>query len=683
MTVPSPPIQLEGHCSVINNSTLYVYSPKGFVSIPLKEHGNWTQLDPGVKVSGAVCLTGGIEGNESDEALYVVGGTGASSASYMGLQRYSFKQQKWESLNAGGGAIKNLQYHGAGYIKSNSTIVVYAGNTAGQPSYSSSTLTISTISPYGTSSELGQGVPPALNPVLWPWSDSQVALISGSTNPAIYIYGDSTGWIPSGASLPAPVQSPIQCALIHSGGDKVVEEFNLGADPNIVTSYALSMNGQPMSPAPQIGTSSGKRSVNSYPAYNSTFAPSQTRSNFALAQGKNGLVVISSGQGEHSLAIFNSTSNAWVNSTRLFHGTGQQHALKATATATSTTSTTTPTVTTSPTSSHTPTSSAAPVATQGASSDWKTILGATLGGVCGLALILIAILYLLRRQKRKRRQTGPGVDGKDRFSFQDQGIEPLTEGAYPMAKSPVPLVTASNDSLAMSGRTGEKSLQPPPAHIGYGLSKPGRSSPLSTIPSSGLAGSSVYSDDADRSAKQPGARTTDEGWAKYFQHNSSNLAGMQADRSTVSSNYTKSDYRGSAWPMTDLPPLSFGFMDQPKPLGRVASGSPTTGSLIIPEGQSARISSASADSESIASDGDDKDWQAGQSSWLGRPPSSTYSTSFYDSSTQDFSTMVAEGLQQSNGRVSSAVVPDDGQLSTQERSNVNSDMSWLNLQASR
>lgn len=708
MTVPTPPIKLEGHCSVIHDNILYTYSSRGFLSIPLHKNGNWIPLDPGERVSGAVCLTGGIEGNENDEALYVVGGTGASSADYMGLQRYSFKGRKWESLSAGGGALRNLQYHGAGYIKSNSTIVVYGGNTAGDRIPSASTFLISTISPYATNSKPAQAAPPALEPMLMPWSDAQVALIGGSSNPTIYVYSDSTGWISSGATLPEAVNRPTQCALFDSQGDKILQEFNLSNDPNTVTSYVVSNNGNPLSPAAEVGASSGKRSVNNYPMYNGTFAPSQKRSDFSLAQGHDGLVVISSGQSDHSLAIFNSTSNSWLNPTELLFGGSQQHSLKATTTSTDSTNST---ATSSPTASNIHTSSPTPVSgpIRGSSDNLTTILGATLGSVFGTALILLAILFLLRRRARKRKQASQTAAGdrKDRLSFQDQGIEPLTEGAYPMAKGPVPVATASNDSLAiMSGRaTGEKSLKPPPRSAGYGLSKATKSTPLSPIPSSGLAPSSMYSDGTQQSSTaaqypapghKPGDRTTDEGWAKYFDdNNATNLAAMQADRSTTSSVYTESDHRGSAWPMANLTPLNFGFLDQPQPLGRVVSGSPTTENassgrrLPIPESQSARISSA--DSESIASNDDpnDTNWTgAGQNSWLGRPTSSTYSNSLYDSSTQNrpvSGTQYGAGPRASNGRRSSVIIPDNiDELPIQgQPDNFNSDMSWLNIHGDR
>ncbi|KAJ6145132.1 hypothetical protein N7470_009027 [Penicillium chermesinum] len=183
-----------------------------------------------------------------------------------------------------------------------------------------------------------------------------------------------------------------------------------------------------------------------------------------------------------------------------------------------------------------------------------------------------------------------------------------------MARSPVPVAAVSNDSLAiMSGRyTAEKSLQPPPPQsYGYGLS---HSKGLSPIASSGLAPSSMYSDATAEpsptasATNKPGDRTTDEGRGKYFEEsNPRDQAGRAtgspvssvygADlpaqapeagtRSAVSSFYTDSDYRGSAWPMSNLAPLNFAKLDRPQPLGLVASGSPTTNpststSLILP-----------------------------------------------------------------------------------------------------
>ncbi|KAJ5490217.1 Kelch-type beta propeller [Penicillium expansum] len=701
MTGPKPLLKIEGDCSTVHSNTLYSYSPTGFQSIPLKENGEWKLLpSPEYKVTGPACVQGGIGGNENDEdkkAFYLVGGTGSSGNS--GLQRFLFSTQKWETLDST--PMKDRVGHGAGYIPSTSQILVYAGNTDGSTQRP----------PFTVSSGLDQGAPALYEPIILPWSSSEVALIGGSaTNTAIFIYESTNkkGWTISEATLPTAIETSSLCALASDSGTKVLEEFKMAASPNSVTSYLISSKGKVQNPVTAIG-SSGKRGLTD--SYNGTFAPTASWSDYTLAQGS-GLVVLASGQSNNSLAIFNQSSNAWVNSTELFYGKGEQHVLKPTTTSfTSSTSTSTSSSTSTSTSaSTTPTSSSAPVATVGGLTDHgKMILGATLGSILGFGLILLIILFLLRREKQKKQggQPGRGGDKKDRLSFQDQGIEPLTESAYPMARSPVPVAGASVDSLAIfSGNyRGEKSLKPP-GNTGYGLSpQPKSSSPLSTIPSNGVMGaSSISTDDNYRAGDDTGHgnqaadRMTDEGWGKYFEDGGA--TNFQSDRSTMSSVYTKSDYRGSAWPMSTLTPLNFGFLEQPKPLGHVLSGSPTTEhsshnmgsrSLVIPESQSARISSA--DSISIASDDDrdDSKWQgAGQSSWLGRPPSSNYTTSFYQSSTHDMpwessNASVADRARQSNARRSSVIIPDDiDELPIQgKKNNTNSDMSWLNLKADR
>ena len=708
MTGPKPPIEIEGDCSTIHSNTLFVYSPEGLASIPLKENGNWTTLpDPKYKVKNPACVKGEIYGSK-DEALYLVGGTGPSDNS--GLQRFSFSSKEWETLPMSSSEMKNRTGHGVGFLSSTSQILVYAGNTDGSKGVSQSTLLISTET-YDVSSGLDQGAPASYEPIILPWSDSQVALIGGSTtNTAIFVYEatDNKGWTLSEATLPSPIESSSLCALVSEDDNMVLEEFKMDSSPNSVTSYLLKSKGKLQKPATVI-SSSEKRSITD--SYNSTFAPKTSWSEYALAQG-NGMVVLSNGRSNDSLAIFNQTSNGWVNSTALFYGNGDQKSLKPSTTSLTTSSTPTPTSTTSTSATTTPTSSstaAAPVG-GGLSDHGKTILGATLGSVLGFGLILLLILLLLRREKNKKRQaaqTDTRGDSKDRLSFQDQGIEPLTEGAYPMARSPVPLAaSASADSLAiMTGKySGEKSLKPPGA-TGYGLAA-GKSSPLSTIPSSDAMGaSSVGTDDTNRAGdstgrgNQPGDRTTDEGWGKYFEENGG--TNLQSDRSTMSSVYTKSDYRGSGWPTANMAPLNFGFLDQPKPLGQVLSGSPTTEvsssemgsrSLVIPEGQSARISSVDSISVTSDDDRDDPNWQgAGHSSWLGRPSSSNYSTSFYNSSTRDLAgmssnTALADKARQSNRR-SSVIIPehiDEHELPIQgQKTNLSSDMSWLNLKAER
>ncbi|KAJ5946574.1 hypothetical protein N7454_003413 [Penicillium verhagenii] len=711
MTAPEPPMSLEGHCSTVHDNTLYVYSPDGFASLPLERNTTsnttvaWNTLSPGVNVTGAACVTAAVEGDADNLAFYVVGGSGDST--YSGLQRYSYQDQRWTTLNSTDSTtMAGRLGHAVGYLESNATILMYGGSV-GSDTASQSTYVLQTTYPYTLGSSDPNGVPSADSPMLLKWNSSTVALIGGYTSTTeVYIYGTNNdiGWVASGATLPSDITSLMGRFAIVSDddGNKILEDFNMDVSPNTITSYEIIKDGNAIS-ANVTGSTSSKRSLADYPSYNSSNAGTTLRSDYAIAQSSNNLVVISSGSGNNTVSIFNQTANSWVNTTELFYGSGTQSVIHGTTT---TSSTPTATASSTPSVTATPSSTAAAAASDN-SGETGIIIGATLGSICGAIVILVAILFFLRRAKEKRDPEGQGKggDGKDRLSFQDQGIEPLTEGAYPMAKSPVPVATVSDDSLAiMSGKyAGEKALKAPGQGYGYGygLGKQG----LSPIPSSGLAPSSMYSDDSDRSAavaaaveaisspgNKPGDRTTDEGWGKYFDDNrATHLAGMQSsDRSTMSSAYTKSDYRGStAWPMSNLAPLDFGFLDQPKPLGQVNSGSPTTEAgghtrrLVIPESQSARISSV--DSVSVMSDDDphDTNWTgAGHSSWLGRPTSSNYSNSYYGGSNTNLPATNSKSYARQSNRRSSVIIPDNidehGPSGT-----YNSDMSWLNLHAER
>ncbi|RHZ60224.1 uncharacterized protein CDV56_107941 [Aspergillus thermomutatus] len=731
MIVPKPPVKLEGHCSVIHNNTLYTYSTNGFASIPLERNGTWSQLRMGDPVSDAVCVTGGIDGKEDQQALYVIGGTGSSTPA--GLQRYAFSTKEWTTMQSAQQTMQNRTSHGAVYLKSSSILLVYAGSRTDGSKPSSDTFTISTVPPYTVDAHSAKY--PTASPVLLPWSDSEAALVGGSTTPKqVHLFSVSDGWHSSGVFLPQPLSGDVRCAIVNgSDGSKALESFDMNASPNTVNSVALlNPGGQPARPGTVLGASSSTRrrrrdvSVANYPTYDGTLASSTTRSHYSLAQGDNGLVVISSGSGTDSLAIFNQTSNGWVNATKLFYGDESSQQILASI-ATTTSSSSTPTAT--GTSSSTSTSTAASDDSSG--TRVGTIIGATLGSLVGIILILILILFFLHRTKlgRKRANQGHGgANDKDRLSFQDQGMEPLTRSAYPMAKSPVPLASTSVDSLAIfSGRAGdEKSPRAAGGFPGYAPKSTSlKPSPLTTVQSNGdWTPSSTSSVGADKAieaqdlalaGKPPGDRTTDEGWGKYFQDNNGTNTSL-ANTASVAAPRSNAEERISAWPGATLAPLNFGFLEEPKPLGRVVTGSPTTENgpkisqmLRRAESQSARISSAS--SLSAASDTDydhdhdrrdgastisipapDPHWRgAPHHSWIGRPPSSTYSRSFYNPSGRERDTI--------NTRGSSVLIPDAleplpttplpttpfpaATATANSRTNPNSDLSWLNLNADR
>ncbi|EAU38858.1 predicted protein [Aspergillus terreus NIH2624] len=700
MIVPKPPVALEGHCSVIHNNTLYTFSKSAFLSIPLQRNATWNNDLPmaPVPVSDAACVKGGLDGQNDQEALYIVGGTNAKG-NPPGLQRYSFRDNQWKTIHAVDLNMSNRTSHRAVYLESSSSILVYGGHPDGQSIGSSDTFVINTTAPYAISAYPADKASPAYVPVLLPWSDQKAALVGGLTTPdKVHLFDPKNGWESSAVSLADPMSDDVQCAMIRaSDGSKILQSFDMDAAPNTVTSIALlNPGGNPARPGKIVGQSSRKRkrgiSLDNFPTYDNTFASSTKRQDYSLAQGDNNLVVISSGGGTDSLAIFNQSSNSWVNATKLFYGDQSQQQILATATSASPTATATgPSETTT-----------AAGAAGGGTNNTGTIIGATLGSILGLGVILVLILLLIKRKKDKLKRAAQDQD-KDRLSFQDQGMEPLTQSAYPMAKSTAPLAASSVDSLAIfSGNLGDekspRSAGGLPAYHNKHAPKP---SPLSTIQSSrdaastpGALDKAIEAQESVPSGGRPGDRRTNEGWSQYFQDNSAtSLVGLQPPPTTTAT--TKSDDRTSVWPTTALAPLNFSFLEEPKPLGRVISGSPTTEHaaspkdgrhIAIPESQSARISSA--DSVSVASDDDyDRREDHPSRSWIGRPPSSTYSRSYYNPSTRDLPSVMHPPYESArastNTRGSSVVIPDTLEPLPTRNTNINSDMSWLNLNAER
>ncbi|KAE8147393.1 hypothetical protein BDV25DRAFT_160416 [Aspergillus avenaceus] len=689
MIVPKPPVKLEGHCSVIHDNTLYTYSANGFASIALDRNATWTKLPMGEPVSDAACVTGGSDGNEEEQALYVIGGTSSESDS-SGLQRYSFKDKKWKSISGVDENMANRTSHKAVYLKSSASLLIYGGHLKDEKDASSDTFAINTRQPYNLSAYSAEKASPAYDPILLPWNDKEAALVGGLTTPElVHLFDPIEGWRSSNISLGQSLSDGVQCAIVNgTDGSKVLEAFDMSASPNNVTSITLlKADGTPAQSAPRSESSSTKRGItlSDYPTYDDSLASSTTRDDYSLAQGDDGLVVISSGSGTDSLSIFNQTSNSWVNATKLFYGDQTQQQILGTTTST-------------PTSTATGSSQTSGAADSGSSndSDVGTIIGATLGGIVGLAAILIIMLLIIKRKKdaRKRAQQAQGGD-KDRLSFQDRGVEPLTQSAYPMAKSSAPLAASSVDSLAIfSGKVGdEKSPKSAGSAPGYDH-KP---SPLSTIQSSReLTPSEIDKaiEAQDLNPGQPGDRSTNEGWARYFQENKPTTL-MTPPAAAA----TRPDSTATAWPMKTLTPLNTSFLETPKPLGCVISGSPTTSHasspkdgrhILIPESQSARISTASEMTIDSEDDCEHGDRSRAQQSWAGRPPSSTYSRSyynpsFYNPSGANIPSLVAP-LRDTRG--SSMLIPDGldpppPPPNVHNNNNVNSDMSWLNLNAER
>ncbi|EEA20583.1 hypothetical protein TMatcc_000573 [Talaromyces marneffei ATCC 18224] len=702
MSCPEPPSALDGRCSVVYNNTIYVYTPSALLSLPLEQGAEWTSTNAGQGVTDAVCVTGTIDGSADNQALYVVGGTTADST-YMGLQRYSFANKKWESLNLGGG-LRNTVNHSAIYLPGTASILVYAGSNDGNQDASTTTFEIPLANGGTIQNRNGAGIAAGIKPTLLPWDSSTAVYVGGTpTNTEVFLYHGDSGWGTSQISLASGIPSTAGVAIqSNADGSKFLEIFDMSVSPNNVTYVAL------LQPGGSAAFPGEPVTFTTSPSYNGTLASTTTRNSFSLAQSYNGLVVIAGGSSTDAITVFNQTQNSWVNTTKLFYGdavsAGLQHPIGPSSTTAPTTSATAATTT-----SASATTTAA--AFGGTRISTGVVIGATLGCLLGVAAILIILLVVLRRFHRKNGTLGTGSrrygQDKDRLSFQDQGIEPLTMAAVPMARSHVP---SAVDSLNMISGKFENE------YPGTFMADKTPVTTRSLIPPTKTTLTTITTSQADQyrnntltpitESHSRGDRSTDEGWGKYFQDGEGPTT--DSPRTTMNSDIsqiTKSDYRGSMWPheVPERTTIALSALDGPRPLGQVASGSPSTehlpsfGSRHIHQGQSAHISSA--DSVSFVSEEeDDHDRHNAFSSgvpqsvhdgtqwthqpWNLRPPSSNYTDSFYQSSAREPSGVHEPIIDaRSHGRRSSGILHDDRDSYSSKK--VNSDMSWLNLHADK
>lgn len=470
MSIPKPPIELKDHCSTVFDNTLYVYSPAGFQSLPLTQGAEWKTLSPGVSVTGGVCAPSTANG---DNSLYIVGGAANStSASYPGLQKYSFASKSWETVTPVVSVTQNRQNHGAAYINSLSSILVYAGSQDGDTIPSSQTFLIQTVPPFGVLSFSQQAAPPLFAPMLMQWDDQHALMIGGSTqNKQVFTFGQPEGWVDLGTTLADPItdQSTVKCSLITGDdGSKVLEIFNLGTTPNTVSRVALWADGKPAPVGQYVGVpSSTKRrrdlTVNNWPAYNDTLAPTVKRTGYSLATSAEGLVVMTGGDSSDPLAMFDQRNNTWVNATSLLVEKNQIPLSSPSSTSLPSVSVVTPTAIASASASPTNTNEVAPTSNH-PKGRVTTILGAVLGVIFALAILLIIILLLLRR-KQKKKQKSEKIDEKDgRLSFADQGAEFMHEAGGSRGRAYSASLNSSVASLQVFNKGAKTKTTKVPGH---------------------------------------------------------------------------------------------------------------------------------------------------------------------------------------------------------------------------
>lgn len=303
----------------------------------------------GEKVTGSKC----VGTTAGEPGFFVVGGTGGSDG-YTGLQKFTYSTGKWETITPSSLVTKERQWHGVTYLEALDTIVVYAGSQEGVKAPSTQTFTIQASAPYTANAyEAINGVRPSIDPILLPWSASDICLIGGDAGtPVVFLFNPTANWRDFGSRLSQGFvkDSSSMQAVIKPGddGSKSLYTFDLSVATDQVKRYVIeSASSQPVLNSPPVVRRD--LTVGDWPEYNSTLAPEYTRQNYAIAQGNDGLVVFTGGNKDHPIDMFNTGENTWLNSTQ-FLSVPEQKLLNEETTTTSSASSTT-TFTSSSTSS--------------------------------------------------------------------------------------------------------------------------------------------------------------------------------------------------------------------------------------------------------------------------------------------------------------------------------------------
>lgn len=410
MSLPQPNSTLTGACSVIYDNVLYAYSADAFQSLDLEEGAEWKTLDSGESIQGGVCV-GSTPTDSSQAGLYIVGGT-SSDSSYMGLQKYTYATAKWESISFTPQVwdLQNRKWHSATYLNASDKIVVYAGSTDDVKYISTQTFTISASSPYQVLSYESDGAPPAVAPILLPWSDTDAVMVAGeSTNTKVMLFNPDQHWYDSGASLASPITqdtSTVKGMLVTGDdGSKHLYTFDATTSPNTVNrTVLLDGSGAPVTSSVPIqgsGSTSARRALDAsdWPSYNSSMASDTTRSDYSLASDSTGMTVLSGGNDDDVLSIFDGKTNSWQNATELLVGSSfHSESTSSTSSASSSTATGSSTAVAAATQSATTSEAADSPSVLPPTS----ILGIALGVIFGCAIILIALLFLMKRKRQKQ-----------------------------------------------------------------------------------------------------------------------------------------------------------------------------------------------------------------------------------------------------------------------------------------
>ncbi|RMZ69188.1 pre-mrna splicing factor clf1 [Pyrenophora seminiperda CCB06] len=603
MGTPQPLYPLTGHCSVVYEDTLYVYSPAGFQSLKLEEGAEWQRLPMDISLTGAECVKAVPKGNSKDAKLFIVGGRPNATATnwnYPGLMHYSFSDKKWDWQRSESWNTQNRVNHGAVYLQDSQKILVYSGSQLeGNTGASSETFLYSTNAPYYVSSLQSLGAPPSVMPMLMNTDPNTALLVGGGpTNTAVWKFTQEGGWQDVGVKLAQPLANPdqVKCTVVSSkDGEVALQKFDMSVTPNAVERILLlNKDGKPASSGTIVGGKSKRVVLDDFSSYNETYAPMSTRSGYSLAQGDDGTTVASGGNAKDPIALFDARKNAWMNATAVFGG---QQVLTNSVSSSISSSSPTSTASSSATASSTDSATAAPPPPPPDNKGrMLTVLGATLGTIFGIAFLLVLVLLCLKYRKNKSKKNAGYVEKEARdarMSFADRGADFMKEaGGSVVNYQP----THNNDSLTslaiIQGKNTGHTKNVASDASTAGLVK--KSSPLGYSEPYELAKFDLKPEPAEQIVRQnssrvakPAPRARSSGWSRYFANNdATNLASAPpADRSTFASDRTSMDsvsrYTNSRMyssrPSQHIAPLEIPKFGENQRLSSVASGSPTLG----------------------------------------------------------------------------------------------------------
>lgn len=434
MSVPQPSSPLKGHCAAIDSDVLYVYDEDKLQSLPLKKNATWSDQSYGQSVTNPACVRAVPNGDEASAALYVVGGD-TNDGGYLGLQRYFFGNDTWETLQPLADVLQTRTNHSVAYLNDSQSILVYGGSTPDAPSLlSSQTFLLSTQPPYVINSFISDA-PPTNNAILTPWNSSHAVMVGGTaTNTDVWLFGPDEGWSQLPTNLSEPLNDASRAVIVDgSDGSKVLQVYKFHVSPNTAEGIVLlGAGGAVAETGVTVGNNSSsseqrKRdlTLNDWPSYNSSNAPTSIRTDCSISRSADGLTIMAGGNHDNPVALFDQNDNSWIDADRFFDSKQQQPLLPS--------STSTPSSAATPTA--TPTESTPAILGNGSAHD-RTMrtLGITLGTLCGIAAVFILILLYLRWRKLKAKKANGGYleekDGEgrgERMSFQDRGTSFMKE----------------------------------------------------------------------------------------------------------------------------------------------------------------------------------------------------------------------------------------------------------------